>query len=227
MFRYDIKGVAQPDLVDKYTVSADGLTYTMTLKTMKYSDGVTPVTADDAVFSWEYSQKAVPGFISVTSVVAKDAKTVVYTLKEPFSDFPRALAGIYGVVNPRSKAEGKPEYWTKPLSAGPFRIKNWVVGSDHMMNWFQIKNPITQKLVDTKISDNTNIPSRNYISYTHDEVELVHSHSVGYPSIIQAGIPHNVTNLSGIRRCISIALFDRFRRPLTIAQASRVFAQYI
>ena len=28
MFRYDIKGVAQPDLVDKYTVSADGLTYT-------------------------------------------------------------------------------------------------------------------------------------------------------------------------------------------------------
>jgi hypothetical protein len=104
---------------------------------------------------------------------------------------------------------------------------NWVVGSDHMMNWFQIKNPITQKLVDTKISDNDNIPSRNYISYTHDEVELVHSHSVGYPSIIQAGIPHNVTNLSGIRRCISIALFDRFRRPLTIAQASRVFAQYI
>jgi peptide/nickel transport system substrate-binding protein len=133
MFRYDIKGVAQPDLVDKYTVSADGLTYTMTLRTMKYSDGVTPVTADDAVFSWEYSQKAVPGFISVTSVVAKDAKTVVYTLKEPFSDFPRALAGIYGVVNPRIKAEGNAAYWTNPLSAGPFKIKTWVVGSDQFL----------------------------------------------------------------------------------------------
>jgi peptide/nickel transport system substrate-binding protein len=47
LFRYDIKGVAQPDLVDKYTVSADGLTYTMTLKNMKYSDGVTPVTAEE------------------------------------------------------------------------------------------------------------------------------------------------------------------------------------
>jgi peptide/nickel transport system substrate-binding protein len=133
MFRYDIKGVAQPDLVDKYTVSTDGLTYTMTLKNMKYSDGVTPVTADDAVFSWEYSQKNVPGFNSVTSVVAKDAKTVVYTLKEPFSDFPRALAGIYGVVNSRSKAEGKPEYWKKPLSAGPFKIKKWVEGSDEFV----------------------------------------------------------------------------------------------
>ena len=133
MFRYDIKGVAQPDLVDKYTVSSDGLTYTMTLRTMTYSDGVTPVTADDAVFSWEYSQKNVPGFNSVTSVVAKDAKTVVYTLKEPFSDFPRALAGIYGVVNSRSKAEGKPDYWKNPLSAGPFKIKKWVEGSDEFL----------------------------------------------------------------------------------------------
>lgn len=133
MFRYDIKGVAQPDLVDKYTVSSDGLTYTMTLRNMKYSDGVTPVTADDAVFSWEYSQKNVPGFNSVTSVVAKDAKTVVYTLKEPFSDFPRALAGIYGVVNSRSKAEGKPDYWKNPLSAGPFKIKKWVEGSDEFL----------------------------------------------------------------------------------------------
>lgn len=133
LFRYDIKGDAQPDLVDKYTVSADGLTYTMTLKSMKYSDGVTPVTADDVVFSYNYSQKAVPGFNSVTSVVASDAKTVVFTLKEPFSDFPRALAGIYGVVNPRSKAEGNPAYWNNPLSAGPFKIKTWVVGSDEFL----------------------------------------------------------------------------------------------
>lgn len=133
LFRYDMKGIAQPDLVDKYTVSADGLTYTMTLKTMKYSDGVTPVTADDAVFSYNYSQKAVPGFNSVVTVEAKDAKTVVFTLSAPFSDFPRALAGIYGVVNPRSKAEGNAAYWTNPLSAGPFRIKSWVVGADEFL----------------------------------------------------------------------------------------------
>ncbi len=130
LFRYDIKGVAQPDLVDKYTVSPDGLTYTMTLKNIKYSDGVTPVAADDVVFSYNYSQKGVPGFNSVTNVEAKDAKTVVWTLKEPFSDFPRALAGIYGVVNPRSKAEGNAAYWNNPLSAGPYKIKSWVVGSD-------------------------------------------------------------------------------------------------
>jgi ABC-type transport system substrate-binding protein len=133
LFRYDIKGVAQPDLVDKYTVSADGLIYTMTLKTLKYSDGVTPVAADDVVFSYNYSQKAVPGFNSVATVAATDAKTVVFTLSAPFSDFPRALAGIYGVVNPRIKAEGNPAYWNNPLSAGPFKIKTWVVGSDEFL----------------------------------------------------------------------------------------------
>ena len=133
LFRYDIKGVAQPDLVEKYTVSPDGLVYTMTLRNMKYSDGVTPVAADDVVFSYNYSQKGVPGFGSVSNVEAKDAKTVVWTLKESFSDFPRALAGIYGVVNPRSKAEGNAAYWNNPLSAGPFKIKKWVVGSDEQI----------------------------------------------------------------------------------------------
>lgn len=135
LFRYDAKGVAQPDLVDKYTVSPDGLTYTLTLlPNLKYSDGITPVTADDAVFSWEYQlNPAPPGFQAVTKVVAQDAQTIVITLSKPFSDFPRALAGIYYTINPRSKAAGNPSYWTNPLSAGPFRIKKWVVGSDEFL----------------------------------------------------------------------------------------------
>jgi peptide/nickel transport system substrate-binding protein len=135
LFRYDAKGIAQPDLVDKYTVSSDGLTYTLTLKKgLRYSDGVTPVTADDAVFSWEYNLKpAPPGFQSVTNVEAKDASTIVITLSKPFSDFPRAMAGIYWTINPRSKAEGNANYWKNPLSAGPFRIKKWVEGSDEFL----------------------------------------------------------------------------------------------
>jgi len=134
LFRYDANGISQPDLVDKYTVSPDGLVYTMTLKKLKYSDGVTPVTADDAVFSWEYGLKpAPPGFQALVSVVAKDERTIVYTLSKPFADFPRALSGYAGVINPRSKAEGKPEYWNAPLSAGPFKIKKWVPGSDEFL----------------------------------------------------------------------------------------------
>lgn len=135
LFRYDKKGVAQPDLVDTYTVSNDGLTWTFVLKSgLKYSDGTTPVTADDAVFSYEYNLKpAPPGFTAVTNVVARDARTIVITLSTPFSDFPRALASIYYTINPRSLAEGKPAYWNKPVSAGPFRIKSWTPGSDEFL----------------------------------------------------------------------------------------------
>ncbi|MDA2963179.1 MAG: ABC transporter substrate-binding protein [Actinomycetota bacterium] len=135
LFRYDANGVAQPDLVDKYTTSADGLTWTFMLKKgLKYSDGVTPVTADDAVFSWQYNlNPAPPGFQGITKVAAKDAETIVVTLAKPFSDFPRAVASIYWTINPRSLAEGKPAYWKNPVSAGPFRIKKWVEGSDEFL----------------------------------------------------------------------------------------------
>lgn len=135
LFRYDAKGVAQPDLVDTYSVSKDGLTWTFVLKSgLKYSDGRTPVTADDAVFSWEYQLKpAPPGFQGVTNVRARDARTIEVTLEKPFSDFPRAIAGIYWTINPRSAAEGKPAYWNNPLSAGPFRIKKWTPGADEFL----------------------------------------------------------------------------------------------
>jgi ABC-type transport system substrate-binding protein len=135
LFRYDAKNVAQPDLVDTYSTSADGLTWTFNLKKgLKYSDGVTPVQADDAVFSWEYNlTPAPPGFQGLTKVEAKNASTIVVTLTKPFSDFPRAIAGIYWTINPRSAAEGKPAYWTNPLSAGPFRIKSWVQGADEFL----------------------------------------------------------------------------------------------
>jgi len=135
LFRYDAQGIAQPDLVDTYKVSDDGLTWSFTLKKgLKYSDGKTPVTADDAVFSWEYNLKpAPPGFQGVVDVVAKNARTFDVTLSKPFSDFPRAIAGIYWTINPRSAAEGKPAYWNNPLSAGPFKIKKWVQGADEFL----------------------------------------------------------------------------------------------
>jgi len=135
LFRYDANGIAQPDLVDTYNVSADGLTWTFVLKNgLMYSDGATPVTADDAVFSWEYNLKpAPPGFQAVTNVEAKDSRTIVVTLSKPFSDFPRAVAGIYWTINPRSQAANNPAYWNNPLSAGPFRIKSWVQGADEFL----------------------------------------------------------------------------------------------
>ena len=105
---------------------------------------------------------------------------------------------------------------------------NWVVGSDnHTMNWYQIKDTTVQKIIETKVSDTGNLPPRDYTPYRPDEVELIHSQSVGYPSLIQAGIPHNVNNFKGTRRCITLALFTRSGGKLTMSQACERFSQYI
>ena len=135
LFRIAADGLPKKDLISDYKVSDDGKTWTLTLKkNLKYSDGATPVQADDAVFAFEYVKGSTagipPGFGVVDSVKAPDTSTIVFTLKQRFDDFPYFLAGLYYHLNPRSKAAGNADYWKNPLSAGPFKIKSWTPGDD-------------------------------------------------------------------------------------------------
>ena len=51
LFNYDADVIPQPELVDKFSVSSDGLTYNFTLRDgIKFSDG-RPVTSEEAVLS--------------------------------------------------------------------------------------------------------------------------------------------------------------------------------
>ena len=53
LYTYNSAGVTAPALAEGYTVSADGLTYTVTLKkNLKWSDG-SALTANDFVYSWK------------------------------------------------------------------------------------------------------------------------------------------------------------------------------
>jgi peptide/nickel transport system substrate-binding protein len=120
------------DLVQSRVVSPNGLKWTIHLKPgLKYSDGVTPVTADDAVYMWDLLKSAPPPvFGAVKSFVATDATTLVINLKSRFDNLPYALSSIYFFLNPRSKAANDPTYWDHPLSAGPYKIKSWTPGQD-------------------------------------------------------------------------------------------------
>jgi ABC-type transport system substrate-binding protein len=135
LFRFAKDGLPKKDLVQSYKVSNDGLTWTMVLRTgLKYSDGVTPFTADDVQFTWEYLKKLpAPTLAMVRDVTATDNKTVVFKLSTRFADLPFSLAGAFFMINPRSKVEGNPDYWRAPLSAGPYKIKSWTPGSDEFV----------------------------------------------------------------------------------------------
>jgi peptide/nickel transport system substrate-binding protein len=89
LFALDEKGLVQPQMVDKYTVSADNLLYTFTLRDgLKWHDGPDVTTADviPSIQRWAakdaVGQKIMP---SVEVMTAVDAKTFTIKLKEPNS----------------------------------------------------------------------------------------------------------------------------------------------
>lgn len=99
--KYDETGTMIPTLVtdiptvENGGVSADLTTITWTIKPdLVWSDG-TPVTADDAVFTWQYCTDEATGcsqithFADITNVEAVDAKTIKITFAVP-KPFPYA-----------------------------------------------------------------------------------------------------------------------------------------
>ncbi len=91
----DSEGNFKPQMLDKWDISADKLTYTFTLRDgLEWSDG-TPVTADDCVASITRWAKR-DGFggammAAVDDLKATDAKHFVMHLKRPFAFVIQAL----------------------------------------------------------------------------------------------------------------------------------------
>ena len=74
LLRVDKDGKLQPDLAKKVDVSADGLTYTATLRDdLKYSDG-TKLTAEDFVYTWQ--RMVDPATASEYAYLASDSHLV-------------------------------------------------------------------------------------------------------------------------------------------------------
>ncbi len=133
LFRYDQNRVPQPDLVESWEMSDDGLTYTMTLhEGLQYSDG-TPLTMDDVLFTWERIREAPPVnktlIQNVTSLEAVDDLTMVWTLSQPEVNFIHFFAFQFFLIHPREQIESDPEYFTHPVSAGPYMLQDWIPGA--------------------------------------------------------------------------------------------------
>lgn len=112
--------------------SADGLSYTVTLRDgAKFSDG-TPVTADDVAWSFmrviKPADPAAPplmqGFIPfIDSVTAKDATTVEFKLKYPFALFTERISVIKIVPKAKTGDDAAAKAFdTAPIGSGPFKL---------------------------------------------------------------------------------------------------------
>lgn len=127
-----------PNLAESWTVSPDGLTYTLKIRQgVKFHDGST-MTVDDVVFSLDRIRDPNLGsyvgwmLAKVDSVAAPDASTVVVTLSEPDALFEYALATTAAHVVNKKFVEANGDKYGKPqvgsIGTGPFKFVEWKSG---------------------------------------------------------------------------------------------------
>ena len=101
LFGVDNEGHVHPQMVDKHSVSADGRSWSFTLRSgLAFHDGA-PVTAEDVVASLQrWGQKDGLGqkmFAAMDKLEAVDAKTLRMSFKAPFAMVLEALSKPSGV----------------------------------------------------------------------------------------------------------------------------------
>ncbi|MBI3973787.1 MAG: peptide ABC transporter substrate-binding protein [Chloroflexi bacterium] len=129
----DEKGQAVADLAESWSLSADGKVYTFVLRNnARWHDG-TPVTADDAVFTFKLLQD--PAYTGQLGAVWKDVgvekvdeRTVKLMLqKDSFAPFLEYTtlgllpAHVLQDVHPRDLPSHR--FNVQPIGTGPFRVK--------------------------------------------------------------------------------------------------------
>jgi len=153
--------LTEPALAKSWRISADGLTYTLTLRQgLKFSDGQ-PLDADDVLFTFKVyldenvhapqRDLLIVGGKPIT-VRKADAQTIVFQLSKPYGVGERLFDGL--AILPRHLLEkpyqeGKlgqigaaPNQWA---GLGPFRLKEYVAGQRLVLE----RNPYYWK-ADTK-----------------------------------------------------------------------------
>ena len=145
LVRFQDEGMeVEPDLATSWDISDDGLTYTFHLRDdVKFQDG-TDFNADAVV--WNYKRMTDPKaecydtgtydyadtlFSEVKDCTAPDAKTVVFTLKEPFAPFlPTMAMTQFSINSPTAVKKWGKDYTRNPVGTGPFKFKEWKSGTE-------------------------------------------------------------------------------------------------
>ncbi|WP_332681963.1 ABC transporter substrate-binding protein [Bosea sp. (in: a-proteobacteria)] len=146
---YDEGGVATPLLAEKVELSADGRTYTFTLREgVRFHNGA-ELSSTDVLWSWnrymdpKTDWRCTSEFdgrsgLKVEEATAPDARTFVMKIDKPNALFLDTLArtdcAMTAILHKDSvKADGS---WDKPIGTGPYKFGEWKRGEYFTMTAF-------------------------------------------------------------------------------------------
>ncbi|PSL55759.1 peptide/nickel transport system substrate-binding protein [Saccharothrix carnea] len=212
------------------TASADGLTWTATLRDgVRFSDG-TPLSAQDVVFTYRSvlddrtNTTIASRFDAVAEVTAPDERTVEFRLSYPYAPFAQQLT--LGIV-PRKAFDGvdvnSAPFNTAPVGTGPYTVAEWRKGDrlvlraneDHWNDAPAIKTVTVVFVPDdnaraTRMAagefDGTVLPPKLAHSYTGKAgYRIVRNPSADYRGL---GLPSELplTSDPRVRRAINLGL---------------------
>ncbi|HII92884.1 MAG TPA: ABC transporter substrate-binding protein [Methanosarcina sp.] len=126
LFKKDSNGSLIKDLATNYSVSDNGLTWTVNIRDdVKFHDGV-PLTARDVAFTFNTAANS-SGKLDLSmldNAVALDNYTVEFKLNDPQTTFIHKLAAL-GIVPEHAYNE---TYGEHPIGSGPYRFIEWDKG---------------------------------------------------------------------------------------------------
>lgn len=135
------------DLATNYTISPDGLRWTVNIRDdVKFSDN-TRLTAKDVAFTFN-TAKTSNSQLDITNLdnaTAVNNTTVIFTLKKPQSTFIYNLRYV-GIV--KSDGYNNTTYGSHPIGSGPYKLKEWDKGQQAILevndNYYGKKPYFTQ-----------------------------------------------------------------------------------
>lgn len=179
LIRWNSQGDIEPDLAERWDISADGLVYTFYLrKGVRFHDGV-ECTAEDVKFTFdkildpEVNSPFRPFFQLIKSFDVIDKYTFQVALTKPSASF---IYRLIREIAPRHLLEGtdlKSAYFNfHPVGSGPFRFKEWTPDNQVILEYnpdYYEGRPYLDKVVVKTYSDSREL----WAALMRQEVDLV------------------------------------------------------
>lgn len=134
LFKFDVSGNPEKDLVDDYQISDDGKTYTFKIKSGAHWQDGNPLTVEDVFFTFQaikdpaYNSPLKPSFTGIEAKIEGD-NTIIFTLPEKYAPFLNLLtfgvmpAKIWGQIPPQSAPLA--DLNLRPIGSGAYKVKSW------------------------------------------------------------------------------------------------------